>query len=406
MGEVALIRILKNYAHYLGALLSNLYFGFPARNLTVIGVTGTDGKTTTTHLLYEILTAAGKKVAMISSVYAMIGNKEYDTGFHVTSPNYWQLQKLLAKAKDNGQHYVVLEVTSHAISQHRVFGIPFAIAVLTNVTHEHLDYHKSYEEYLATKLKLLRMADVAVVNVDDESFKSISKIKSKLITYGIKKGNINFNSYPFTTKLPGEYNKLNCLAAAAAAKELGIDDAVIRETLATFGGVTGRFEEVPTNRDFRVIIDFAHTPNAFKQVLLTVRKQTKGRLIHVFGAAGLRDYTKRPLMGAISARFADIIVLTEEDYRTEDVGEIMRQIEKGIMKNAKFPTSSLKDSGLRGASKIPNRQEAINRAIQLAKKGDIVILTGKGHEKSLCRGKTEYPWSEHDAVKLALANLK
>ena len=384
-------RRLKNTYHLISAFFANIFYRFPAKDLKVIGVTGTDGKTTTTHLIYEILKAAGKRVSMVSSVKAEIVGEEHETGFHVTTPNPWLLQKIVRRVVDRGGEYLVLEVTSHALDQYRVFGIPFEIAVLTNITHEHLDYHLTYESYLETKLKLLKRAKIAVINQEDESFKTINNqllTISNLITYGINKGDVTLPNFKFSTPLPGEYNQYNCLAAITVAKTLGIKDKTIKRAVSSFKGVIGRFELIETNRDFQVVVDFAHTANGLRSVLRTVKLMVKGKLIHVFGCAGLRDKKKRPIMGEISAQYADIIILTEEDYRTESVEKIMEEIEKGIRKNPKF--------------RVPNRQQAINKAISLAKKGDLVLLSGKGHEKSLCRGKKEYPWSEHEAVKKAL----
>ncbi len=371
---------LKNIYHLAMAVVANLWFGFPSKKLTVIGVTGTDGKTTTVNLIYHILKTAGKQVSMISSVGAVINSKNYETGFHVTTPSSWKLQKFIKKAEG----YLVLEVTSHALDQYRVWGIDFAIGVLTNVTNEHLDYHKTWEQYVKVKSKLLKNAKIAIVNKDDNSYGVISNfqfpISNKLITYGLK-------NFSFKTKLMGEFNKYNILAAAAAAKTLGIKDQVIKKAIASFQLPIGRMEVV-YNGAFMVIIDFAHTPNALEQALSTVKKNVSGRLIHIFGSAGERDFQKRPEMGRVSSKYADIIILTAEDPRSESVDKIIEEIESGIKKS--------------GVLRVQNRQEAINTAIKMAKKGDVVLLTGKGHEQSMNYGRGEEPWSEHEAVKQAL----
>ncbi|TSC53992.1 MAG: Uncharacterized protein LiPW16_211 [Microgenomates group bacterium LiPW_16] len=410
----------KNIYHLAVAVFATLFFRYPGKNLIVIGVTGTDGKTTTVHLIYKILKNAGKKVSMISSVGAKIGGKDYDLPFHVTTPNSCQLQKFLRLAIDQGEKFLVLEVTSHGLDQNRVWGIPFKIGVLTNVSHEHLDYHRTYEDYLATKTKLFKGVGWGILNREDESYNyfkfKISNLKfTKILTYGLKMGDITPANFSFQTPLPGEYNQYNALAAIATAKTLGISDLKIRQAVADFSGVLGRFEFVETEKEFAVVVDFAHTPNALENVLSTISRgvprvlnagtglvagkgpprlkpQVSRRLIHVFGCAGLRDKLKRPKMGEISAKYAQVIVLTEEDYRTEDVNEIIEEIAQGIPVKKKI-------------FKIPDRQEAINFAIKIAKKRDLVILTGKGHEKSLCRGKIEYPWDEREAVKIALSNL-
>jgi len=380
---------LKSLYHLLIAVGSACYFRFPARHLTVIGVTGTDGKTTTTTLVYTILKAAGLNTSVITTVNAVIAGKTYDTGFHVTTPNAFWVQKYLREAVDHNDTHVVLEVTSHALSQYRVWGVHFAVGILTNVTPEHLDFHKTYEKYLATKLRLLRMSEVAVINKDEgELYATIAPLlrRKKMITYGIRRpATITPETHPFETKLPGEFNQYNCLAAIAAADVLGISKEIIRKAIKGFTGVLGRMEVV-TTKPCRVIVDFAHTPNAIDKALKTVRDITKGRVIHVFGSAGLRDRMKRPYMGKASSEYADVIVLTEEDYRTENNEMIMEEIASGI--------PVYKD-----VHKYGNRYDAIQFALSIAKKDDTVIITGKGHEKSLCRGTIEHPWSDQQVVK-------
>lgn len=385
-----MLQRLKNIYHVFIALLGCVLYRFPSRELKVIGVTGTDGKTTTVSLIYHILKTAGKKVAMISSVNAQIGDKTYDIGFHVTTPDSLMIQKFLRQAVNQGVEFFILETTSHALDQNRVFGVRYKMGVLTNVTHEHLDYHHSYENYVLTKLKLLAKASIAIANTDDNSFVFVNKLidRKKLTTYGIKKpADVNISTFPFKTDLPGEYNQYNCLASIAACKNLGITDNQIRKALRSFKPVVGRMETV-YNKSFKVIIDFAHTPNGLREALKAVRSKVKGRIIHVFGSAGLRDVTKRPIMGKISDELADISILTAEDPRTESLNNIIDQINSGFKKHKPL--------------RIPDRQEAINSAIKMANVDDIIILTGKAHEKSMCFGKKEYPWSEHNAVILAL----
>ncbi len=383
---------LKCLYHWLVALGANCYFRFPSRHLTVIGVTGTDGKTTTSTLIYEMLKEAGLKTSVITTVHAVIAGKSYDTGFHVTTPNAFYVQKYLREAVDHGDTHVVLEVTSHALSQSRVFGIHFAVGVLTNVTHEHLDFHKTFDRYLNTKMKLLLSSDTAVINKDEgELYARIApKLRThKLVTYGLRRqATITPETYPFDTSLPGDFNQYNCLAAIAAASIVGVPKEAVRKAIKKFVGIPGRMEVVAT-KPCRVIVDFAHTPNAIDKALKTVRDTTKGRLIHVFGSAGLRDTSKRVYMGKASAAYADSIVLTEEDYRTESVEQIMDDIASGI--------PIYKD-----VHRFAHRSEAIAFALTDVKKEDTVIITGKGHEKSLCRGRTEYPWSDQEAVKKLL----
>lgn len=387
-----MLRSLKGLYHLLVAILANIWFGFPSHKLTVIGVTGTDGKTTTTTLIYEILKKAGYKASKITSVQATIAGRQYDTGFHVTTPSAWWVQKYLREAVNHGDTHMVLEVTSHALSQFRVFGVRFAVGVITNVTHEHLDWHITFENYLRTKLTLLRQAKIAVVN-RDESVAYVGSLPylthKRYFTYGIRRDSmINPEVYPFKLKIPGEFNRYNALAALAVSEAIGIDKRVATKALSEFTGVVGRMEVV-AEKPCLVIVDFAHTPNALMKALSTVRAMTKKKVIHVFGSAGLRDHTKRPLMGKASAEFADIIILTEEDYRTENVNTIMDAISEGIPPGKTVYRES-------------NRKAAITLAFSFAGAGDTVIVTGKGHEKSLCRGKKEYPWSDQEEIKKIL----
>lgn len=388
----------KNVYHLCIAILANIVHKFPGRKLLVIGVTGTDGKTTTASLIYHILKTAGLHVSLISSVQAIIHDKTYDTGFHVTNPTSFPLQRFLKKTvqPDRAKNYLVLEVTSHGIDQHRIWGIPFAIGVLTNITHEHLDYHKTYEKYVKAKVKLLKNAKVAVLNRDDKSYPIVlPRLRDKrIITYAIhhEDATVSPKKFSFKTNLIGEYNTYNILAAIAVCKELGIADGIIKNAIQTFIQPVGR-GEIVYKKDFTVMIDFAHTPNAFEQILSAVRPSVKGRLIHVFGAAGQRDGSKRPIMGEISAKYADVIVLTAEDPRKESIDKINKEIAEGVQ-NSEFRIQNVKE--------IPNRQEAITAAVTMARAGDFVLLTGKAHEASMNYGHGEEPWSEHEAVEKAL----
>lgn len=401
---------IKNLYHLIQAILANLYYGFPSGKLKVIGVTGTDGKTTTTHLIYHILQSAGKKVSMVSSVYAKVGRKEYDTGFHVTTPDVFPLQKLLNASVKNGDEYFVLETTSHALYQNRVFGIQYEVGVLTNVTHEHLDMHHSLKEYTEVKLQLLQRARHAVTNEDDQSFKKIKdlrlKIKDKnqqlrLFAYGKKDFNVlkDFNNLP-------DFNKYNYLAAYKVCKILGLTDEQILKSMETFQLPKGRYEVIVT-KSVTAIIDFAHTPNGIYEILKEVKKryiQKGNKLIHVFGSAGQRDTTKRLIMGKASATFADSVILTEEDYRNEDPKKICNELAIGLKKKGfkKVDSDYLDNRSEKCYSIIIDRKKAIEKAINIARKGDVVIATGKGHETSLCRGDKEYPWDEKNTFREAL----
>lgn len=380
---------IKNLYHLLQAVFANIYYRFPSKKIKVIGVTGTDGKTTTTHLIAHILKESGFKVSFISTIYAKIAGKEYDLGFHVTTPSSFDIQKYLRLSVDNGDDFFVLETTSHALDQNRVWGVFYQIGVITNITHEHLDYHKNYQNYVKAKEKLILMSKTAVFNKNSQFYQYLSLAsKNKAVDY-LENLKIIKKNFRLT-----EFNQENYSAAYTVCKTLGLSNQKIIQAMKSFQLPKGRLELI-YDQDFKVIIDFAHTPNAFLKLLPEIRKKylkDKGRLIHVFGSAGLRDKTKRPLMGKMADLYDDYIILTEEDYRTEDVKEICYQIASGIKKT---PYQIITD-----------RLEAIKKAIEIAKKNDIVLLTGKSHEKSLCRGKTEYSWSEHQAVKKALKIIK
>lgn len=381
----------KNMYHLFVAFLANLWYGFPSKKVTVIGVTGTDGKTTTVGLIYHILHTAGMDASMVSTVGAVIHGKTYDVGFHVTTPSSWKLQQFVKKASEGSSDhkFLVLEVTSHALDQYRVWGIGFTVGVLTNVTHEHLDYHKTWERYVKAKAKLLKIAKISLVNKDDESYKILANLKHT--TYGKQNADVNFKDFTFTSQLIGEFNKYNILAAVGACKALGVSDTYIKKGIETFAPPIGR-QEIVHEGEFSVMIDFAHTPNSFEKILPEIKKTTKGKLIHVFGSAGKRDETKRPLMGQASAKYADVIILTSEDPRGEDVNIINKEIMQGIEKSKEK----------RESYSIPDRKGAIAFAVSIAKKGDMILLTGKSHEESMNYGKGEEPWSEYEAVEEAL----
>lgn len=401
-----LSRIIKNTLHLISGLLAICYYRCPARRLTIIGVTGTDGKTTTTSLVYHILQTAGKKTALITTLGAKIGDESYDSGFHVTTPGAWLLQKYLRRAADAGVTHVALEVSSHSLDQYRVVGIPFKVGVLTNITHEHLDYHRTYENYVATKARLLKRANIAIINRDDGSYPYVvQQLPSTIFeTYSLhhSEATLTLDNFPFTTKLIGEFNLYNILAASSATRAVGISDEAIKKAIATFEAPEGR-QKMVYDREFKVMIDFAHTPNAFEKILPAVRAITPGRLIHVFGSAGLRDVTKRPLMGEASARYADIIILTAEDPRGEAVGKINSELVAGVKEFSKITREAYTTGQKKIILSIPNRSEAIEFAIQIAESNDTVLFTGKSHEQSMnYDGKTEEPWDETKEVLSAL----
>jgi UDP-N-acetylmuramoyl-L-alanyl-D-glutamate--2,6-diaminopimelate ligase len=423
--------ILVTDSHQALPHLAAAFYGFPARKLTVIGVTGTDGKTTTTNLIYQILLAAGIKAGMVSTVNAVIGQQVVDTGFHVTTPEPLDIQKYLADMVSAGLTHVVLEATSHGLSQYRVDACEFDLAVVTNITHEHLDYHASYENYRAAKGRLFTMLGqtvqkqggnyrVAVLNVDDSAYSFLSDLTNKqpqvrMISYGLAKkadvyaelnsptaAGLEFNAvspkYRFSIRshLTGLYNILNCLAAIAVTVDgMGIPWEYAQKGIANLFGIPGRMERIDLGQDFTAIVDFAHTPNALQVSLEAARQMTQGRVIAVFGSAGLRDRAKRRMMAETAIKFADCTVLTAEDPRTESLEMILNEMEKGAQSQG----------GIEGKTywKIPNRGEAIYFAVNQARAGDVVIACGKGHEQSMCFGVTEYPWDDRIAMRSALA---
>lgn len=372
-----------NYGKHLPeAVLANVQHGFPGKKLHVIGVTGTDGKTTTVNMIYRILKAAGKKVSMISTINAEIGGKSYDTGLHVTSPESADIQKFMKKALEKGDEYMVLEVSSHALEQFRVWGIKFEVGVVTNITPDHLDYHGSLDNYINAKGKLIKNVAWAVLNRNDPSFEKLKKLTAgKILTFPCHFG--------LNLKIPGDYNILNAEAAFLVGKVYSIEEKLIKNTLENFLGLAGRMEEIINKLGIKIFVDFATTPNALGNALTALRTQTTGKLIALFGVPSERDSSKRPLMGEISAKLADVTVLTEDDPRFEDRKKIIKEIAAGYYKI----------KGDENLYKEVSRRKAIQLAISLAKKGDVVGLFGKGHEKSISFKGQELPWSDQEEVK-------
>lgn len=407
--------------------LAARFYGYPGRKLTVIGVTGTDGKTTTTNLIYGILRAAGHKSGMISTINAVIGDENLDTGFHVTTPDAPDVQRYLAQMVEAGLTHAVLEVTSHGLAQYRVEACEFDVAVVTNITHEHLDYHGSYEEYLSAKARLFTVLGstspksqgnprLAVLNRDDSSYAYLSRIAAgSVITYGFPPEadiqakdiehtphNLHFvvmgggQEFPVDCPLVGEFNISNCLAAiTATVYGLHVSSEAAQIGIAEVKCVPGRMERIELGQDFTAMVDFAHTPNALRVALETAQGLTSGRVIAVFGAAGLRDRQKRRMMAATSSELADLTVLTAEDPRTESLNEILGEMADG----------AIEKGGVEGSTfwRIPDRGDAIRFAISQALPGDLVIACGKGHEQSMCFGQVEYPWDDRIAMKAALS---
>ena len=417
------------------AYLSAALYGFPARQMTMIGVTGTDGKTTTTNLIYQVLLAAGLQAGMISTVNALIGSEAIDTGFHVTTPEAPEVQRLLARMLDAGLTHVVLEATSHGLAQQRVAACEFDMGVVTNITHEHLDYHGSYEAYRAAKAllfsglsetapKTFNPPRAAVLNRDDRSFGYLSEItKVPIVSYSLEAGaavraeaiewGLDGTSFiatgrnlegvdfrlPIRSQLVGAFNVANCLAGVAAtAGVLGLEPQAVQTGIATLPGVPGRMERIDLGQPFTAIVDFAHTPNALRRVLEAARTMTDRRLIAVFGSAGLRDRAKRRMMAETSAELADLTILTAEDPRSESLAEILAEMAAGAASRGAQEGRSF--------WRVPDRREALRFAVSLAQPGDVVIACGKGHEQSMCFGEIEYPWDDRTALRAALSELQ
>lgn len=406
-----MLRKIKNYYHLFIAWLACFYYKFPAYKITIIGVTGTDGKTTTSSLIYHLLRSNGYKVGLISTIGAKINDMDYSIGLHATTPAPFLLQRLLSKMIKEKCQFAVLEVTSHAIDQKRIYGIPFSIGILTNITHDHLDYHQTMNKYIAVKLKFLNSCALRIINSDDPVSQSLVEfLLPPVVTYAVKnkakyqalnreiinyRQQFYFNKKKISTYLLGEYNLSNILAALSVVSELNLPAIEMVKAFDSFAGVSGR-REIICLEPFSVIVDFAHTPNAFLQILNSLKESNKGKIIHVFGATGKRDRSKRPLMGEISGKIADYSILTSEDTYGEDPQIIIKEIELGLKKTAKIINQNYFIE--------PDRKKAISKAFNLAKKDDVVIITGVGHQQSLQMGKFELPWNEKEIIKDLLKN--
>ncbi len=402
---------LKNGYHLINSVLANIVHGFPSRKLTIIGVTGTNGKTTTTQMIGAILRKADKKVAVASTIDFWINDVRTINSSKFTTGNSWQLQKFLHQAKQAGCEYVVLETSSHALHQHRVWGVHYDIAVLTNITREHLDYHKTIARYRIAKKKLFRHVRKAVMNADIENAHEFTRAvkrnggsvilysttdkEAELFAGGIQldfhKTEFRLGQEVYRLHVPGVFNIENALAAIGVARFLKIPYAVTQAALAEIQGVPGRMELVPNERKLDILIDYAVTPDAFKKLYASVMplKIPGTKIIHVFGACGERDRGKRAILGEIAAQRADIIILTNEDPYHENGERIIDEIEPAV---ARFKKKE------RNYFRIYDRREAIAKALSLAEIGDIVLITGKGAETTIAIGDKRLPWNEREVI--------
>jgi len=398
------------------ALLGAAFYGFPSRSLTMIGVTGTNGKTTTTHLVEEILKENGHKVGLIGTNKNKIGDMELPATN--TTPESLDLQQLLAQMRDAGVSHVVMEVSSHALELDRVAGVEYDLAIFTNITQDHLDFHESMENYLAAKTKLFSglgknagkaYPKYGIINIDDpQADKIIAQTTANVLTYGIHENadvrahNIDLRAdgvtfdavtpggdLPLALHITGLFNVANSLAAVAAAVALGLPLAPVKTALERILGVAGRLEKVDAGQAFAVLVDYAHTPDSLENILKAAREFTGGRVITVFGCGGDRDRTKRPIMGAVAARLSDYTVLTSDNPRSEEPKAILAEIEAGVA-----PLT-----GKERYSVIPDRREAIGFALKMAEPQDTVLIAGKGHETYQLVGDRVLPFDDREVAR-------
>ena len=393
--------------HYAQAVAAGVKYGWPGRNLRVIGVTGTNGKTTTCFMIWHMLNRAGLKTGIMTTVAWGVDQLEPELG-HMTTSDAFTLNQRIQKIADSGAEFLVLEVTSHALAEHRILGIPIDIAVFTNLTHEHLDYHKTLDRYRSAKGKLFRRAKFSIFNADDPSTKYYKKLTKDYTTYGIKNGknrakdiklSVNGIKYSYDdikieTKIPGEFNVYNSLAAVVVGKKLGLSNRQIQDGLKSLESIEGRMNIIDEGQPFTVIVDYAHAPDALEKVFDSVRDH-KGRVISVHGGAGRRDPSTRPIRGAILAQNSDIVIITEDDSRDEDPEVIAAAFIEGAEKHGKVLGQDL--------FKELDREQAIKLAFSKAKPGDLVLLLGKGHEKTILRADGPHDFED---IKIAQKLLK
>ena len=389
---------LLSWYHLCLAFLGALIYRFPSRKLKIIGVTGTNGKTTVVNLTTKILEEAGHKVASLSSIKFKIIDKETPNALKMTMPGRFKIQKFLRQAVKAGCQYVVLEVTSEGIKQHRHRFINFAIAVFTNLSPEHIEAHQGFENYKRAKGKLFQATrEVHVINLDDENAKYFLQFPvKKKYTYGLNQGDINNQDLQLKLRLIGDFNIHNALAAICVGLSQNIDLATCKKAVEKVEGIPGRMEKI-ISQPFKVFVDYAFTPNALEKVYQTLTHQlinsSTNKLICVLGACGGgRDKWKRPVLGKLAAQYCDEVIVTNEDPYDEDPIEIIEQVAKGTMGKAR---------------KILDRREAIRESLKISQPGDVVVITGKGCEPWLCvAGGKKIPWDDRQVVKKEYEKLR
>jgi UDP-N-acetylmuramoyl-L-alanyl-D-glutamate--2,6-diaminopimelate ligase len=413
---------IEPYGHLAEAVAFNAINGFPSHGLNVIGVTGTNGKTTTCFMIHRMLQDAGYKVGLMTTVAYGVGEDIKPQMHHMTTVSTPQLLKRLKAMKRAKCDWIILETTSHALAQHRVWGVPYSVAVMTNLTHEHLAYHGTFERYRDAKRRMFKLTNknriglrAGVINADDPNAHYFAEDIQHPILYGVNKGSVRAvdvtlspkavsytaivgdEHYNITCRIPGSFNVYNSLAAVCVGHILGLSKEQIEQGITALAGVEGRMNRIDEGQEFDVIVDYAHSPDSFEKLFKDMRPIVKGKLIVVFGSLGTGgDHNKRPVQGRLAGEFADLVVVTEEDDRKEDGSAIMEAIARGVELAGK-----LRDKDL---YLIHDRPKAIQFAINKAKKGDTVLLLGKGHEKTIEHADGEHPWNEIDEAKKALKN--
>ena len=401
--------------HFFEAVFSGVKYGFPAKKLKVIGVTGTNGKTTTSFMIWKMLNEAGRKTGLMTTVgWGGVGKLKLHSELnHMTTVDCKTLNQRIKEIKEAGAEYLVLETTSHALSQFRTLGIPVEIAVFTNLTHEHLDYHKTIEKYRNAKIKLIKKAKFSVINADDKNGKYFVKAAKKYITYGIKNGSKrakkietgvfgvkyetenSSHDIKIQTKIPGEFNVYNSLAAVCVGEKLGLTDEQIEKGIFSLESVEGRMNRIylGEEQDFSVIVDYAHTPDALEKVFKAV-EGNEGRIISVHGGAGRRDESTRAERGKILGENSDFVIITEDDSRDENPEKIAESFKRGAERVGKKEGKNLVIE--------LDREKAIRAAIRLARKDDLVLILGKGHEKTILRAEGAVPFEDIKVAEKAI----
>lgn len=411
---------IEPYGHLAEAVLFNTLNGFPARGIKVIGVTGTNGKTTTSFMIQRMLHEAGYKTGLMSTVGYGVGKDIIPQVHHMTNVSTPEMMKRLKWMRAQGVEWLVLETTSHALAQHRVWGVPYSVVVLTNVTQEHLSYHRTFERYRDAKRMMFKMANrnkkslrTGVINAEDPSAELFASDIEHPVMYGLKKGDIRATNvsltpsgikyevragddhYHINCRLPGSFNVDNSLAALCVGRTLGLSVKQIEQGIAALEGVEGRMTVIDAGQDFEVIVDYAHSPDSFEKLFKDIKPVVKGKLIVVFGSLGGGDKGKRPQQGRLAGEYADIVVVCEEDDRQEDPNAIAEDIAAGVEAAGKTRDKDL--------FLIHDRTEAISTAVKWANKGDTVLLLGKGHEKTIEHADGEHPWDEIATAHAALS---